>query len=247
MTNDLTGRVAIVTGASRGLGRAIALRFAAAGASVVAGACEHHAAAVVGQIKENGGNAVAVTVDLTNVNSIATLGDTALKQYGRIDVLVNNAGIVRDQLMVRMKPEDWDVVLATNLTATFESCRCVLRTMVKQRSGRIINISSVVGQSGNPGQANYAASKAGMVGLSKSLAREVASRGITVNVVAPGMIDTDMTSSLPEAGRQAMLGQIPMGRLGTPEEIASAVHFLASDEASYITGQVVAVNGGMYM
>ena len=190
---------------------------------------------------------MAVTVDLTNVNSIATLGDTALKQYGRIDVLVNNAGIVRDQLMVRMKPEDWDVVLATNLTATFESCRCVLRTMVKQRSGRIINISSVVGQSGNPGQANYAASKAGMVGLSKSLAREVASRGITVNVVAPGMIDTDMTSSLPEAGRQAMLGQIPMGRLGTPEEIASAVHFLASDEASYITGQVVAVNGGMYM
>ncbi len=247
MTNDLTGRVAIVTGASRGLGRAIALRFAAAGASVVAGAREHHADAVVGQIKENGGNAVAVTVDLTNVNSIATLGDTALKQYGRIDVLVNNAGIVRDQLMVRMKPEDWDVVLATNLTATFESCRCVLRTMVKQRSGRIINISSVVGQSGNPGQANYAASKAGMVGLSKSLAREVASRGITVNVVAPGMIDTDMTSSLPEAGRQAMLGQIPMGRLGTPEEIASAVHFLASDEASYITGQVVAVNGGMYM
>lgn len=247
MTNDLTGRVAIVTGASRGLGRAIALRFAAAGASVVAGAREHHADAVVGQIKENGGNAVAVTVDLTNVNSIATLGDTALKQYGRIDVLVNNAGIVRDQLMVRMKLEDWDVVLATNLTATFESCRCVLRTMVKQRSGRIINISSVVGQSGNPGQANYAASKAGMVGLSKSLAREVASRGITVNVVAPGMIDTDMTSSLPEAGRQAMLGQIPMGRLGTPEEIASAVHFLASDEASYITGQVVAVNGGMYM
>ena len=247
MTNDLTGRVAIVTGASRGLGRAIALRFAAAGASVVAGAREHHADAVVGQIRENGGNAVAVTVDLTNVNSIATLGDTALKQYGRIDVLVNNAGIVRDQLMVRMKPEDWDVVLATNLTATFESCRCVLRTMVKQRSGRIINISSVVGQSGNPGQANYAASKAGMVGLSKSLAREVASRGITVNVVAPGMIDTDMTSSLPEAGRQAMLGQIPMGRLGTPEEIASAVHFLASDEASYITGQVVAVNGGMYM
>ena len=247
MTNDLTGRVAIVTGASRGLGRAIALRFAAAGASVVAGAREHHADAVVGQIKENGGNAVAVTVDLTNVNSIATLGDTALKQYGRIDVLVNNAGIVRDQLMVRMKPEDWDVVLATNLTATFESCRCVLRTMVKQRSGRIINISSVVGQSGNPGQANYAASKAGMVGLSKSLAREVASRGITVNVVAPGMIDTDMTSSLPEAGRLAMLGQIPMGRLGTPEEIASAVHFLASDEASYITGQVVAVNGGMYM
>ena len=247
MTNDLTGRVAIVTGASRGLGRAIALRFAAAGASVVAGAREHHADAVVGQIRENGGNAVAVTVDLTNVNSIATLGDTALEQYGRIDVLVNNAGIVRDQLMVRMKPEDWDVVLATNLTATFESCRCVLRTMVKQRSGRIINISSVVGQSGNPGQANYAASKAGMVGLSKSLAREVASRGITVNVVAPGMIDTDMTSSLPEAGRQAMLGQIPMGRLGTPEEIASAVHFLASDEASYITGQVVAVNGVMYM
>ena len=247
MTSDLTGRVAIVTGASRGIGRAIAERFAAAGASIVAGARERHADAVVGQIRENGGNAVAVTVDLTDVSSIATLGDTALEQYGRIDVLVNNAGIVRDQLMVRMKPEDWDVVLATNLTATFESCRCVLRTMVKQRSGRIINISSVVGQSGNPGQANYAASKAGMVGLSKSLAREVASRGITVNVVAPGMIDTDMTSSLPEAGRQAMLGQIPMGRLGTPEEIASAVHFLASDEASYITGQVVAVNGGMYM
>ena len=247
LASDLTGRVAIVTGASRGLGRAIARRLAAAGASVIAGAREQHADAVVEQIKENGGNAVSVTVDLTDVSSIATLGNTALERYGRIDVLVNNAGIVRDQLMVRMKPEDWDVVLATNLTAVFECCRSVLRTMVKQRSGRIINIGSVVGQSGNLGQANYAASKAGMVGLSKSLAREVASRGITVNVISPGMIDTDMTSALTETGRQAMLGQIPMGRLGTPDEIASAVHFLASDEASYITGQVVAVNGGMYM
>jgi len=247
LTSNLTGRVAIVTGASRGLGRAIAQRLAAAGASVVAGAREQHADAVVEQIKENGGNAVSVTVDLTDVNSIATFGNTALEQYGRIDVLVNNAGIVRDQLMVRMKLEDWDVVLATNLTATFECCRSVLRTMIKQRSGRIINIGSVVGQSGNPGQANYAASKAGMVGLSQSLAREVASRGITVNVVSPGMIDTDMTATLPETSRQAMLGQIPMGRFGTPDEIASAVHFLASDEASYITGQVVAVNGGMYM
>lgn len=246
MTN-LANRVALVTGASRGIGRAIALRLAEAGAFVVAGARAQNADGVVLEIESSGGTAVGVNLDVREPSSISTFAGTALNKYGRIDVLVNNAGIVRDQLMIRMKREDWDAVMATNLTAAFACCQSVLRTMVKQRAGRIINISSVVGQSGNPGQANYAASKAGLIGFSKSLALEVASRGVTVNVVAPGMIETDMTLGIDGPAREVLISQIPMARLGTPKDIAAVVCFLASDEASYITGQILAVNGGMYM
>jgi 3-oxoacyl-[acyl-carrier protein] reductase len=244
---DLTGRVAIVTGASRGIGKAIALRLASAGALVVAGARADHAQAVVGEIDESGGTALAVTLDVTEPASVAGMAQAALERFGRIDVLVNNAGIVRDQLLLRMKPAEWDAVIATNLTAAFACCRAVLRPMVKQRSGRIVNIGSVVGQTGNPGQANYAASKAGLEGFTRSLALEVASRGITANVVAPGMIETDMTAALDERARDALCSRIPMSRLGTSDDVAGAVCFLASDEASYITGQVLSVNGGMHL
>ena len=242
---DPAGRVAIVTGASRGIGRAIALRLAAAGARIVAGARADHVHSVVGEIEAAGGTAVGVTLEVTESASVSGMVQTALDRFGRIDVLVNNAGIVRDQLLLRMKPEDWDAVIATNLTAAFACCRAVLRPMVKQRSGRIVNIGSVVGQTGNPGQANYAASKAGLVGFTRSLALEVASRGITANVVAPGMIETDMTAALDERARDALCSRIPMRRLGTPDDVAGAVCFLVSDEASYITGQVLSVNGGM--
>ena len=245
--SDLTGRAAIVTGASRGIGRAIARRLAAAGATVVAGARADHADSVAREIEAAGGTAVGVTLDVTDSESVAGVARATLDRFGRIDVLVNNAGIVRDQLLMRMKRSEWDAVVATNLTAAFLCCQSVLRPMLKQRSGRIINIGSVVGQSGNPGQANYAASKAGLIGFSRSLAQEVASRGITVNVVAPGMIDTDMTAALDQRARDALRARIPMGRLGAPEDVGAAVCFLASDEASYITGQVVSVNGGMYM
>ena len=245
--SDLAGRVVLVTGASRGIGRAIALRLASAGATVVAGARADHATPVQQQIEAEGGAALAIAVDVTDPASIGSAARTALDRFGRVDVLVNNAGIVRDQLLMRMKAEEWDAVVATNLTAAYRSCQAVLRPMLKQRSGRIINIASVVGQSGNPGQANYAASKAGLMGFTKSLAQEVASRGITVNVVAPGMIETDMTAALDERAQAALKERIPMGRLGSPEEVAGVVRFLASDEASYITGQVIGVNGGMYM
>ena len=244
---DLSGKAAIVTGASRGIGRAIAVRLASAGALVVAGARADHAEPVAREIEAAGGTAIAVALDVTEAASIAALAQTALERFGRIDVLVNNAGIVRDQLLLRMKPEEWDAVISTNLTAAFVCCRTVLRPMLKQRSGRIVNIGSVVGRTGNPGQANYAASKAGLEGFTRSLALEVASRGITANVVAPGMIETDMTAALDERAREALGGRIPMGRLGTAEDVAAAVCFLASDEASYITGQVVGVNGGMYL
>ena len=244
---DLSGKAAIVTGASRGIGRAIAVRLASAGALVVAGARADHAEPVAREIEAAGGTAIAVALDVTEAASIAALAQTALERFGRIDVLVNNAGIVRDQLLLRMKPEEWDAVICTNLTAAFACCRAVLRPMLKQRSGRIVNIGSVVGRTGNPGQANYAASKAGLEGFTRSLALEVASRGITANVVAPGMIETDMTAALDERAREAFGGRIPMGRLGTAEDVAAAVCFLASDEASYITGQVVGVNGGMYL
>ena len=245
--NGLDGRVALVTGASRGLGRAIALRLAASGAAVVAGARADHADAVRQEIEQAGGAAVAVALDVTEPASVSAAAGTALDRFGRIDILVNNAGIVRDQLLMRMKRDDWDAVMATNLTSAYACCQAVLRPMLKQRAGRIVNIASVVGQSGNPGQANYAASKAGLIGFTKSLAQEVASRGITVNVVAPGMIETDMTAGLDERARAALVDRIPMGRLGSPNEVAGVVGFLASDEAAYITGQVVGVNGGMYM
>jgi 3-oxoacyl-[acyl-carrier protein] reductase len=242
-----TERVAWITGASRGIGRAITLRLSEAGFTVVASARSSNADAVVDKINAEGRKAVALSLDVTDAVSIPNVAKEAVEQFGRIDVLVNNAGIVRDQLLMRMKAEDWDAVLATNLTSVYGCCQSVLRTMMKQRSGRIINISSVVGQSGNPGQTNYSASKAGLIGFSKSLAREVASRGITVNVVAPGMIDTDMTAGIEGRAREMLLERIPMARLGLPDEVASVVCFLASHDASYITGQVVAVNGGLYM
>ncbi|MHC4909567.1 MAG: 3-oxoacyl-ACP reductase FabG, partial [Planctomycetota bacterium] len=194
-----------------------------------------------------GGRAEAVAVDVTDPDTIKPAVARTLELYGRIDVLVNNAGITRDQLMLRMKPDDWDAVIATNLTAAYSMVQAVLKTMIKQRSGRIINVTSVVGQSGNAGQANYAASKAGLIGFTKALALEVASRNITVNAVAPGLVDTDMTRAITGAAQEDWAAKIPLKRLGTPEDIAAAVAFLASDEASYITGHVLAVNGGMYM
>ena len=247
MSGSLADRVAIVTGASRGIGRAAARRLAAAGAAVVAAARGDHADAVAEEIRGAGGRSVAVSADVTDPRRVEAMVRTALDEYGRVDVLVNNAGIARDQLALRMSAADWDAVVATNLTAAFSCARAVLRPMIRQRGGRIINVGSVVGRMGNPGQANYAASKAGLEGFSRALAREVASRGITVNVVAPGMIDTDMTAKLSEPAQAAMLAQIPMGRLGTTEDVAGAIGFLASNEAAYVTGHVLAVNGGMYM
>ncbi len=244
---DFTGKVALVTGASRGIGRGIALRLAAQGAVVVAAARGENAAATVAEIVAAGGIAESVALDVTDSASIDAAVAGLLQRHGRIDVLVNNAGITRDQLMLRMKRDDWDQVIATNLTSAFACVQAVVKPMVKQRAGRIVSISSVVGQMGNAGQANYAASKAGLIGFSKALARELASRNITVNVVAPGLIETDMTRVLAEKAQTDWAAQIPAGRLGTPDDVAAAVSFLASDEASYITGQVLAVNGGMYM
>jgi 3-oxoacyl-[acyl-carrier protein] reductase len=244
---QLTDRVAIVTGASRGIGRAIAAKLAQQGAVVVAAARGDHASDAVHEIAAAGGRAEAATVDVTDAASIDAFVSGVLARHGRVDVLVNNAGITRDQLMLRMKRDDWDAVLATNLTAAFALTQAVLKPMIRQRAGRIIAISSEVGQAGNAGQANYAASKAGLIGFVKAIALEVASRNITANVVAPGMIETDMTRAIAETAREEWASRIPLKRLGTPDDVAAAVCFLASDEASYITGQVLAVNGGMYM
>ncbi len=235
-----------MTGASRGIGAAIARTLARQGAFVVAAARGANAEASVAAIIASGGRAEAASVDVTDAAGVEVVVSGALARHGKLDILVNNAGITRDQLMMRMKRDDWDAVIATNLTAAFTCTQAVLRQMIKQRGGRIITISSVVGQMGNAGQVNYAASKAGLIGMAKALAREVASRGVTVNVVAPGLIDTDMTRALGETTSGQWASQIPLGRLGTPEDVANAVCFLASDEAAYITGQVVAVNGGMY-
>ncbi|MEO6237600.1 MAG: 3-oxoacyl-ACP reductase FabG [Vicinamibacterales bacterium] len=244
---DLSDRVALVTGASRGIGRAIASMLAAQGATVVAAAREQNAAATVEAIAASGGKAEVASVDVSDSGAIDALVAGALARHGRIDILVNNAGIARDQLMLRMKRDDWDAVIATNLTAAFALTQAVLKPMIRQKGGRIICISSVVGQSGNAGQANYAASKAGLIGFAKAVAQEVASRNITVNVVAPGLIETDMTRGITGEARVEWAAKIPLQRLGTPDDIAAAVCFLASREASYITGQVLAVNGGMYM
>ena len=244
---DLNGKVAVVTGASRGIGRAIAAMLAARGALVVAAARGENSQQAVASITAAGGHAQGATVDVTDPASVEALIGGVVTAHGRLDILVNNAGITRDQLMLRMKRSDWDDVIATNLTSAFTCAQAAIKPMVKQRSGRIISVSSVVGQSGNAGQVNYAASKAGLIGFSKALARELASRNITVNVVAPGLVETDMTRTVTERAKGEWASQIPLGRVGTPEDIAAAVCFLASDEASYITGHVLAVNGGMYM
>jgi 3-oxoacyl-[acyl-carrier protein] reductase len=243
---DLSGRVAIVTGASRGIGRGIALTLAGAGARVVAVARGQNACETVAAIAAAGGEAVAQAADVTSTADIERMTDATLTRFGRLDILVSNAGITRDQLLLRMKRDDWDAVLETNLTAAFACAQSVLKPMLKARQGRLIFISSVVGQMGNAGQTNYAASKAGLIGFAKALAREVASRNVTANVVAPGLIETDMTRALTEGSRAEWIDRIPLGRLGTADDVAGAVCFLASDAASYITGQVLAVNGGMY-
>ena len=244
---DLTGKVALVTGASRGIGRAIASRLAGQGATVVAAARGDHAEDCVAELRAAGRSAEAIALDVTDAAAVEGVPAGIVSRHGRLDIVVSNAGITRDQLLMRMKRDDWDAVLATNLTATFALAQAAMRPMLKQRGGRIIAVSSVVGQMGNAGQTNYAASKAGLIGFAKALAREVASRGITVNVIAPGMIDTDMTRAVQERAQVDWSAQIPLGRLGSVDDVAAAACYLASDEASYITGHVLAVNGGMYM
>ncbi len=244
---DLTGKVALVTGAGRGIGQSISFALSRAGATVIASDISAEMVAPTPRaIAAEGGKAEGLVLNVTDPSTVQQAVDSTLATHGKIDILINNAGITRDQLLMRLKREDWDLVLQVNLTGAFTCTQAVLRPMMKQRSGRIISISSVVGQMGNAGQTNYAASKAGLIGFSKSLAREVASRGITVNVVAPGLIDTDMTRALPEAVRQEWVSKVPLSRFGTAEDVASAVCFLATEEAAYITGQVLAVNGGMY-
>ena len=246
---NFSEKTAVVTGGSRGLGRAICLELARGGANVVLCYAGNEAAAneTVAACESLGAKAVAIRCDVSKEDEVKALMDAALKTFGRIDILVNNAGITRDGLLMMMKPEDFDAVIAANLRGAFLCMKAVARQMVKQRYGRIVNLSSVVGLRGNAGQVNYAASKAGVVGMTKSLAKELASRGVTVNAVAPGFIDTDMTAAMPEAAKTATLAAIPMGRLGTAEDVARTVAFLASDEAGYVTGQVIAVDGGMSM
>lgn len=244
----LPDKVAIVTGASRGIGRSIALALAAQGVKVVASARNAEALAnLVDEIKGQGGDALAVAGDVAVEADANALVEEAVAAYGQLDILVNNAGITRDGLLLRMKNEDWDAVLDTNLKGAFLCIRAAAKVMSKQRSGRIINISSVVGEMGNAGQANYCASKAGLLGLTKSVARELARRNVTVNAITPGFIVTDMTDDMTDKARQAITEQIPLGRLGEVDDIANAVIFLASDQSSYITGQVLGINGGMYM
>ncbi|MGA1221121.1 MAG: 3-oxoacyl-ACP reductase FabG [Burkholderiaceae bacterium] len=243
---DFSNRVVVVTGASRGIGAAIASAFAARGAKVVGTATSPGGAEGIGQaLAAHAG--VGVMFDAAQPGAADALIDEVLTRHGRIDVLVNNAGITRDTLAMRMKDDDWGAVLETNLSGVFRTCRAALKPMMKQRAGRMVNVTSVVGASGNPGQANYAAAKAGVAGMTRALAREIASRGITVNCVAPGFIETDMTAKLPQAQQEALLTQIPMGRLGHGSDVANAVIFLASDQAGYITGQELHVNGGMFM
>lgn len=245
----LSGKIALVTGASRGIGRAIALELAAAGADVAVNyaGSEEAASAVAREIESLGRRAITIKADVGSAAEADSMVTQVIEALGRIDILVNNAGITRDNLIMRMKEEEFDQVINTNLKGVFNCIKAVTRPMMKQRSGRIINISSVVGALGNPGQANYVAAKAGVIGLTKASARELASRGITVNAVAPGFIATDMTDKLSEDQKSALLPQIPLSRMGQPEEIARVVRFLASEDASYLTGQTLHVDGGMYM
>ncbi|MDX5332589.1 MAG: 3-oxoacyl-ACP reductase FabG [Gammaproteobacteria bacterium] len=244
----LEGEIALVTGASRGIGRAIAVALGQQGATVIGTATSDKGAeAISAYMKEAGIKGQGMTLNVTDAEAVTEVVKTIGEAHGPVSILVNNAGITRDNLLMRMKDEEWDDIMQTNLSSVFRVSKAVLRGMMKAKKGRIISIASVVGATGNPGQANYAAAKAGIVGFSKSLAREVGSRGITVNVVAPGFIDTDMTRALPEEQREALVGQIALGRLGAAEDIANAVAFLASPEAAYITGETLHVNGGMYM
>ena len=246
---DLQGRVALVTGGSRGIGRAIAVRLAQSGARVGFSYRDNHEAAqdVLGELKGGGAHAMAVAGDTSEAADVERTVNAVLSAFGRIDILVNNAGITRDNLLLRMSDEEWDAVLDTNLKGAYLVTKAALRGMIRQRSGRIINITSVSGLVGNPGQANYAASKAGLIGFTRSVAREVASRGITVNAVAPGFIETEIWSATTEQAREAVLRMIPLGSPGKPEDVAEAVGYLASDAARYVTGQVLNVDGGMVM
>ncbi|MBE7369732.1 3-oxoacyl-ACP reductase FabG [Ramlibacter pallidus] len=246
-TSTLQGQVALVTGASRGIGAAIAQELAVRGMKVIGTATTDEGAAKVSQALSQHAGCRGARLDVNDAKAGEALVDAIAKEHGALHVLVNNAGITRDTLAMRMKDEDWDAVLDTNLKAVFRMSRAVMRTMMKQRYGRIVSITSVVGASGNPGQANYAAAKAGVAGMTRALARELGSRGITVNCVAPGFIETDMTAALPEDQQKALLGQIPLGHLGKPADIAHAVAWLASPQAGYVSGQEIHVNGGMFM
>jgi 3-oxoacyl-[acyl-carrier protein] reductase len=241
---SLEGKVILVTGASRGIGKAIATQLKTLGGTVIGTATSEHGAA---NISEYLGEGQGLVLNVTDDASISAMFDLIKDKYGAVDVLVNNAGITRDNLMMRMKDDEWNDIIETNLTSVFKISKAVLRAMMKKRQGRIINIGSVVGTMGNAGQVNYATAKAGLIGFTKSLAREVASRGITVNTVSPGFIDTDMTQTLTDEQKEGIFAQVPANRLGKPEEIANAVAFLASDSAAYITGETLHVNGGMYM
>ena len=245
-TQALKGEIVLVTGASRGIGAAIADELAAQGATVIGTATSESGARAIGErLAAHGGHGRAL--DVADAGAVEVLVEAISKEFGSISILVNNAGITRDNLLMRMKEEDWQAILDTNLTSVYRTSKAVMRGMMKARKGRIINIASVIGVTGNAGQANYAAAKAGIIAFSKSLAKEIGSRGVTVNVVAPGFIDTDMTRDLPEDAKNAMLGQIALGRLGEPADIARAVAFLAGPDAGYITGETLHVNGGMYM
>jgi len=245
MNKDLEGEIALVTGASRGIGKAIAEQLVAMGATVIGTATSDGGADnISAYLKDNG---KGMCLNVTDTDSIATVMKAITDEFGAVSILVNNAGITKDNLLMMMKEDQWNDIIETNLTSIYRLSKAVVRTMMKKRKGRIINIASVVGLTGNPGQTNYSATKAGMLGFTKSLAREIGSRNITVNCVAPGFIDTDMTRELPEEQRQALIGQIPLNRLGNPADIAAAVSFLASPAAAYITGETINVNGGMYM
>ncbi|MFM7343437.1 MAG: 3-oxoacyl-ACP reductase FabG [Betaproteobacteria bacterium] len=245
--SQMQSQVALVTGASRGIGQAIAHQLARDGLIVIGSATTDEGAARISQELAGHAGSRGVRLDVNDAAAVEALVDSLVKVHGGLQVLVNNAGVTRDQLAMRMKDEDWDTVMQTNLKAVFRLSRSVIRPMMKQRHGRIISITSVVGASGNPGQANYAAAKAGVAGMTRALARELGSRGITVNCIAPGFIETDMTAALPEEQHKALLGQIPLGHLGRPQDIAHAVSWLASAGAAYVTGQEIHVNGGMYM
>jgi 3-oxoacyl-[acyl-carrier protein] reductase len=251
MNVQLQGKVALVTGASRGIGQAIALHLAQAGATVIGTSTSEGGAAAVTQTLQKSANIAhsgrGMVLNVTDVGACDQIIDHIVKEFGSLDILVNNAGITQDQLAMRMKDEDWDQVIQTNLSAVFRLSRAVLRPMMRAKGGRIIHVTSIVGHMGNPGQVNYAAAKAGVAGMSRSLAREIGSRNITVNCVAPGFIDTDMTRALSEEQQNALKGNIPLGRLGTADDVANAVVFLASEQAGYVTGTTLHVNGGLYL